>query len=355
VIPQTEIDDLSEDEVEEEEKKEPTEEEKKKQEEAEKAKEEKSEFNDSVKKFQRDITLGEWPEVKKFLAGFDEEVGKATYTRLLQSLVAGPGKQPPKPGMPAPPSIPQQGRRFLEKNTFSNEDIVSLVDAAPYDLEDGDIRSLSRIVTNALSQGNVLEELTDNLKAYAGSDKAKLSERQIANIILGANKPLATAEFLPSLEEAKKNEDHEALNMLSRYYLALNQEEKKRENFEKAWEVTQAILASKEIKKEEKEEALKRSVELAPKIKEELGQKWLEESFTKNPERGMEIIASIGTATAQGLQMKPTDPSFRLKSLELQHTAVEALLKSSKDQAEAWKHRIGLLAENWLREGEHSY
>ena len=69
----------------------------------------------------------------------------------------------------------------------------------------------------------------------------------------------------------------------------------------------------------------------------------------------MEIIASIGTATAQGLQTKPRDPTFRLKSLQLQHTAVEALLEASPDRAKEWKANLSLLAENWLKEGEHSY
>lgn len=355
MIPQDAIDELIEEPRDEEEKKEPTKEEKEKSAEAKKLAEEKTAFEQSVKKFQRDVTLGEWGEVKEFLRGFDEDVGKATYSRLLQSLLTGPRPQPPKPGMPAPPPVPAHLRRYLEKNAFSNEDFLALADVAPYEIEAAEVRSLSGILRNALAQGNILEELVDSLQAYIKRDDAKLNSRHCAKLILGANQPLKVAEFLPSLAEARQADDHEALNMLSQYYLALNQEEKKRENLEKAWEVTQAILASTEIKQAEKEEALKRAVELATQIKQEVGQKWLEESFTKNAERGMEIIASIGTATAQGLQKSPTDPTFRLKSLQLQHTAVEALLKSSQEQAERWKNRIALLAENWLKEGEHSY
>ena len=358
IIPQDVIDDLTEEEIEEE-KPELTEEQKKeaeeKEAEAKKTAEDKKEFDTSVKKFQRDVTLGEWEEVKKYLASFDEELGKATYTRLLQSMMTGPGKAPPKPGQAPPAPIPSAGRRFIEKNTFTNEDVIALADVAPYEISDTDLRNYSRIVQNSLTQGNVLEELIEGLKAYTTTDNANLTERQVAKILMQSNQVLKLDEFLPTLDEAKEKEDHEALNMLSRYYLALNDKEKKRENLEKAWEVTQAILASKEIKKKEKEEALKRAVELAPKVEEELGLKWLEESFTKSPERGMEIIASIGTATAQGLQRQPTNPTFRLKGLKLQKTAVDALLEGSPEKAEEWKDRIALLAENWLKEGENSY
>ena len=354
-IPQDVIEDFKEDEIDETEKKEPTEAEKKKQEEAEKTAEEKAAFAKSLKKFQRDVTLGQWDEVQKFLAGFDEELGKAAYKRLLDSLAAGHGRQRAQPGSPFQTQVPSQLRRFLEKNAVTNEDFLAMVDIAPFEIEDAEIGALSRILTSALTQGNVMEELVASLQDYATKGNAKLSERQIAKIVLGANQPLSVIKFLPSLEEAKKTEDHEALNMLSHYYLALNQKEKKRKNLEAAWEVTQAILASKEIKQEEKDKALKRAVELAPQIREEVGQKWLEESFTKNPERGMEIIASIGIATSQGLQTRSADPTFRLKSLQLQHTAVEALLKGSKELAKKWNDQLALLAGNWMKEGEHSY
>ena len=51
-------------------------------------------------------------------------------------------------------------------------------------------------------------------------------------------------------------------------------------------------------------------MELTPKIREALGQAWLEESFTSRPERGMEIIAAIGAASARGMQTRaPTSIS----------------------------------------------
>src|SRR5262249_57079097 len=100
-------------------------------------------------------------------------------------------------------------------------------------------------------------------------------------------------------------------------------------HLEQAWMATQATLATGDSPRTEKEEALKRAVELAPKIKEELGQTWLEQSFTSQPERGMDILATIGAMVAQGLQMQPMNADYRLKELQLQKTAVEALLKAA--------------------------
>jgi hypothetical protein len=81
--------------------------------------------------------------------------------------------------------------------------------------------------------------------------------------------------------------------------------------------------------KEEKLEALKRAVEYAPRVKEELGQKWLDESFTTNTERGKEILSTLGTYITQGMLRHPQDASLRLKELQLQKSAIAALAQDS--------------------------
>jgi hypothetical protein len=68
----------------------------------------------------------------------------------------------------------------------------------------------------------------------------------------------------------------------------------------------------------------------------------------------MEIIATIGSAVAQGLEQFGRNPAARLKVLQLQTSAVEALLQASPEQADQWKTSLSLLAENWLREAEVS-
>ena len=89
--------------------------------------------------------------------------------------------------------------------------------------------------------------------------------------------------------------------------------EKKQVHLEQAWKVTQAALAAGKVDRAQKDEAIRRAVELTPKIREALGRAWLEESFTSRPERGMEIIAAIGTGSAEGLQTHAFDPDFRLE------------------------------------------
>ena len=180
----------------------------------------------------------------------------------------------------------------------------------------------------ALDSGSVIEDfvmrLREALKLPEG--KAPISERQAAKLLIAADCMIEAGDFLPSPEKAEKENDREALNMLARHYLAFYARDKKTVQLERAWQVTQAALAAGKVDAAQKDEAIRRAVELTPKIRESLGRAWLEESFTSRPERGMEIIAAIGAASAQGLQTRAFDVDFRLKSLGLQKLAVEALM-----------------------------
>ena len=124
----------------------------------------------------------------------------------------------------------------------------------------------------------------------------------MARLLFAATCPVEAGQFLPDPEKAVKDDDREALNLLARHYLALHDRDKKAVQLEQAWKVTQEALATGKIDREQKDEAIRRAVELTPKIKEELGRSWLEASFTQRPDRGMEIIAAIGSATAGGMQ-----------------------------------------------------
>src|SRR5262249_30783648 len=156
-------------------------------------------------------------------------------------------------------------------------------------------------------------------------------------LLIAAGQAVEAGDFLPAPEQAEAGNDREALNLLSRHYLAPHAREKKAAPLEDARKVTQAGPAPRAPDPEPKGQALTRAVELAPKVRDELGRAWLEQSFTERPGRGMEIIAAIGAEVSKGLQTHPMDADFRKKSLELQKTAVDALLAAAPGRAADWR------------------
>ncbi len=296
--------------------------------------------------------------MKTFLAKLPEDEGKAAYEQLIQVLGSPPMQANAQmqqqmqmqqmqmqmqmnmgmsfgSGAAAPPN-PQQF--MMQRNSISNQDLIELARVAPHGVDDDRANGLGRILRVALDSGSVIEDfvirLREALKLPQGS--SPLSQRQAAKLLIAADCMIEAGDFLPSPEKAEKDNDREALNMLARHFLALHAHDKKTVQLERAWQVTQAALAAGKVDAAQKDEAIRRAVELTPKIRESLGKSWLEESFTSRPERGMEIIAAIGAGSAQGLQTRAFDVDFRLKSLGLQKLAVEALMSKAPELARKW-------------------
>lgn len=336
--------------------------------------------------FQRDVTLGRWSAVKAYLATLPDEEAVAGYSQLLRNLQQQPmmpGMQPgvavgPDGAVAMAPGGPA-GMPFAEKHAFTTDDVTGLASAAPSGtnaryftvraaiagpapvailaptgLDRPHLASLAAILREAVAGGTLPEVAVARLKSDLEKPGAVFTRRQVARLITNAGLPEFAGEFLPTAEQAQKDSDLEALNLLARHYLALHAKEAQSGNLEKAWAAVQSILAVPGGAPEEKEEGLLRAVELAPRLKDELGEAWLAASFTKNPERGMEILAALGTLVSRGLATRPHAIEDRLNALKLTQTAVEGLLKAAPDRAKQWQPALTLLALGWQKEAEFS-
>ncbi len=315
-------------------------------EEAEKKAAEAKAIVDEMAALTRNVTLGDWAAVKAYLATLTEAEAKGGYDRMLQSLLQGPQQRP---------QVPQQGQMFVEKNQFSPEDIVGLAQAAPKKLEQASIATLGQLLRLSLDSGHQLESFLERIAPRLEEPNFGVDKRLLARLLVGANEPRFLAGLLPTQELAEKENDREGLNLISRHCLAEYAHDKKVKWLESAWAATQAVLAVGEVVEEEKKEALTRAVDIAPKIQKELGQAWLDESFTSRPQRGMEILAAIGSAASLSLAAEATNVDRRQKLLELQTTAAKALLAAAPELAATWSKELELLANNWLREATVSY
>ncbi|MBI5362800.1 MAG: hypothetical protein HZA53_06445 [Planctomycetes bacterium] len=299
-----------------------------------------------MEQLKRNVALGDWPAIKAYFARLTPEENQAGFKKLLESLQRGPQDRP---------NVPQQGQPYIEKNRFEALDVLGLVHVMNVEIEKAELAKVGGILRLALDQGAQLDVFVELVKQDLGAPGYPLDARKLARILAGANELVAMGPFLPSPDEAEQMNDREGLNLLSRHFLAQNGKEKKIEWLEKAWRATQAALAAGEISEEDKIEALKRAVDIAPKIQKELGQAWLDESFTSRPERGMEILSAIGSSASMALAAQPTQADARLEWLKLQTTATKALLRAAPERAESWKRTLSLLASNWLKEAQFTY
>jgi len=315
-------------------------------EEAARKKAESEAFDKDVTAMQRNVTLGRWDEVKAFFDKLDDDDHKAGYDQLLLSLRNGPKQRP---------QVPQQGMPYIEKNVFAPADVVGLANLRRGAIEKGNLEHLGAILSQALAAGHQVETFLGEVRPSLELEGFAFDKRSLAYVLVHADRPFFLDGLLPTLEEAQQADDREGLNLLSRYDLARYADDKKVEWLEAAWRATQAVLAVGDVDAEAKAEALKRAVDIAPKIRDELGARWLDESFSERPERGMEILATIGAATSTTLAAEPMDADKRLKLLELQSTATKSLLKAAPQLADEWKDELEVLADAWMREALFTY
>lgn len=320
--------------------------ERKKAEEAARAKAEDEAYEKSVVALQRDVTLGNWSAVKAFYDTLGDADHKVGYERMLDSLRNGPRQRP---------QVPQQGMPYIERNVFAPSDVVGLASARRGDLSKTSREMLGALLSQALQSGHQLETFLDSVRPDLDVEGAPFSRRSLAHVLVTAGRPFFLEGLLPTLDEARTANDRDGLNLLSRFFLARYDDDKKVEWLEQAWHATQAVLAVGEVDEEAKAEALTRAVDIAPKIRTELGSRWLDDSFTSRPERGMEILATIGAATSTKLAAEPMNADRRLKLLELQSTATKALLSAAPHLADQWKRELEVLADAWLREAQFTY
>ena len=311
-------------------------------------------FEKKLAEFRRNFVLGNWQKLSEFMKLLPEENAKNLYNNVLTSL----GQSTPLDELEQL-RMQQRGRnvdqRAIEKQYLTYDDIFAIAQIAPDKIDDDQLVKLSQLVYGITEQGNSLRDFLAQLKTEIEKPETVLTKRQVAKMLVLARKPIESGAFLPSLETAKAENDFEALNLLSVYLLSLHEKNKKLEDLEKAWHVTQAILAATEADSEQREEAIKRAVNLATQVREELGQKWLSDSFAGETERGIEIISAIGTDTAKSMQQSPGNRSIRLKKLQIQNEAVNIMLESVGENAVQWKDTLSLLALSWLREAVVSY
>ena len=358
-------------------------------------------FDKELDALEREVTLGQWQAARNRLAGFPPRLAMAAYDRMIQTL------QTPRESRMMPVMVPveeegvdrfffgprftQQTYEFGERNLFTLADLLGLLQATPGDFKRDQVEPLGAIVRQGLDGGLVTEELVTRLRQEIDRDPATakrvmeaadrvreaerrtdsqdkantqtraktvpmgLTARWVCRILDAADLDVELEPFLPSLDQAREADDREAFNLWAKLGLARFAQTGRIVDLEAAWEATQSALAVGEIADDQKADALTRAVDLATKVREELGRSWLVESFTKRPERGREILVAIGRGVAQALlSEEASDPDARLKRLELQKKAVEILLESAPNQADQWGDTLDLLAAGWLREAEFS-
>lgn len=265
------------------------------------------------------------------------------------------------PGVKLPPgvtidSLPAETLAAL-KEQAARRSGSSPGDDAQAGAQSSPIDKLAILISVAKDAGHDFSNFVAQLKA--GTTHFGLDERikmlTTADLLMKGGLTEYVEDFLPKLDEESTQADLPALKIWAKLAAAQYGDKAVADWLNKAWQINQWIVAIKDINDADKDAALTSLIELSPKVDKDLGQAWINASFTEEPARGMKILSNLGTKSAtMAQQAAMVSEDERLKLLQLQNKAVENMIEVSPDKAGDWNQALTLLAQNWLTEADTS-
>jgi hypothetical protein len=316
-------------------------------------------IDEEVAAFERAVILGQWEAVRSTLAALPKDDATKVYNHLLSRLATSPATQPMSGSMTPEQQIALQVQQqaqaagIRESNYLIIDDISGLITAAPGDIDEDQVNLLSQMISlvnaKGLSFDNFVDALDSGIGELGGSD-AK-ARQKAAKMLLGANLGKYAERFLPAIEVTSET-DIELLKL----HLSLSEQtssrEGKPEQLEQCWTLLQQLLAQNNLEVADRQSLLKKAVSYAGRIRDDLGEAWLRDSFTKTPERGLQIVANLGATVSENFVTRYQSPNSRIESLKLQNSAVESLIEVAPELASQWQPALNVLVDNWIQEAE---
>lgn len=217
------------------------------------------------------------------------------------------------------------------------------------------IPTLARLLSKSNTEGFDFSSYIETIKKGASGIGGEEKDQKLiaADLFLKAAMYDEVEQFLPPLADAIKGEDVISMKMWSQLSLSKYRTKQIAKWLNSAWEANMALSANEKSKQVERDAAMANLIELSPKIDREIGEKWLDESFSQSPQRGMKILTNLGTkSSTMARKAASISESERLKLLRLQNGAVEKLLKISPELADEWSDALTMLADTWLKEAD---
>jgi hypothetical protein len=300
-------------------------------------------FKADAEAFRIDLALGRWEKVDDFFTALPKAIADDAYKSLVTKLAA-PVSISPTPEMLAQGAKPYSLPIFLPPMEW-----LGLAAAAPNPPKDEVLKTLAKLLQKEpRPPAEFFESLFTGIRHFGGKDGAE--RRRAAEILLESGFAAEATPLIPDVAEAREKPDYAAMNLIARHRVALAKSDPKaagKDAIPLAWELSTLFLTDPKAPQAARAEAMFRALSLIPELGDNRGRDWFTKTFETPEGGGVELLASLGTLTAQNRDNN--NQLVRLEQLRLQQAAVRALLASGAD-ATAWSGIFTLYARQWVHE-----
>ena len=308
-----------------------------------------AQYKKDVKKLTQDVTLGHWDDVKTYLETLPDSAAETAFSTIVRVLGQEVNVSPRR-------ELSTVGaRRHKQSQYLRPDEVLALCDAAKKAPSNDLIENLAQLIDrDNRPSTDFFEQLKKGTRYFGLKDLE--TKHRTAQFLIDANYLKEAQPFIPSIEEAKKDNKFETLNLIARFNAEAHQENLNldygKTHLPQAWELSLGLIGEKEAPLPQRNEALYRALSLVPELQGETGREWLKNTFATSDGEGFEILAAVGTLTAQTREHH--SDTFRLEQLKLQNAAVKALLEQGNLDLNPWAEILTLYAVNWNEEAERT-
>jgi len=318
-------------------------------------------------RFRLAILLGDWASVGAALKTLPEEDAMKAYTRLLDSLTTNSQSAAQffqqsqsrstastvtydANGNPIMPAAPAANTR---RGLLLSDDFYAVIDAAPANLSESHIASLTALVRVAIGTGgknDFLTRLEKGLKGIGGSTPS--GKKLAAQLLSSVGWMSDSGPYLPLKREEWDNSDTLTLVLTMEYFTQTGVEKRDERQLKRAAELCAFMMQTSRFGSNDRgifKQATDRFVKLLPALEPDDAEQLIRENFLTQPTIMVDLILALGEVGHQ--TQKGSDLKQREQSLAMQGI----LLRVLEAKKSALPEAINVLIMNWLGEAEQTY
>ena len=239
------------------------------------------------------------------------------------------------------------------------DEVLAISEASPGPLDDKLVTRLGAILKavhrRGTEAGAVAARIRRGTTFFGGADPD--NRKRAASLLVAAGLTIEAVEYLAPLDQARREEDADLMNLHATYYRALARTQKgteRQESSRTGWQLCRELLAFNYATPEQRAKALSTALGVLSEVPGDDADAWLATLFTGDPDVGWKVIDKVNSR-ALNLRARQAQPDDRLKALTMIQRLGKAIIAGAgKEHVQEWRSGLDMLTLTLIDEAEYT-
>ncbi len=239
------------------------------------------------------------------------------------------------------------------------DEVLAISEASPGPLDDKLVSRLGAILKSVHRRGTeagaVAVKIRHGTTHFGGTDPE--NRKRAASLLVAAGLTIEAVEYLAPLDQARREEDADLMNLHATYYRALAKTQKgteRQDSSRKGWQLCRELLSFNYATPEQRAKALTIALAVLPEVPGDDADAWLASLFTGDPDIGWKVIDKVNSH-ALNLRNRQAQPDDRVKALTMiQRLGKSIIAGAGAANIQKWRSGLDMLTLTLIDEAEYT-